>query len=808
MLNLYNNAKSSVERIFGTFNINAELSEKSIKNILNLCRALLIPSAFSPCLILENNYNAVSQKLNNYYESICNENREKQEIEKVFTSGIYEYNCIQALNEWNVAQSSWILSRHSKQKKLLKEVAAFCVMPNAVTKENIINWYQRLINFNKLHNDNMTCGNELRYILNELGSDFKQAIDKTDSVYNAISVYNYNEIRTILNAFKNINLAQLGNDVNCAENYILKWNEFSDIFKVNIDNEQSNNWLDRTVNTLNNISKNIDKLYAVTEYNAKREQLANEQLECICNAVESGSVNKENAVDAFRCNVYYALALKYISVEESLSTFRSNSFEQTIKEYHALIDEYSKLTVQELVAKLSSQVPVSGSAGASSSELGILKRAIKSNGRMMSIRKLFNEIPALLRRLCPCMLMSPISVAQYIDPSFPKFDLVVFDEASQLPTSEAVGTIARGENVVVVGDPNQLPPTSFFKSNRIDEENIENEDLESLLDDCLSISMPQMYLKWHYRSRHESLIAYSNMKYYDNKLYTFPSPNDRVSAVKLVHIDGYYDKGGTKQNKAEAEAVVNEIIRRLSDEQLRTKSIGVVTFNIIQQNLIEDMLADEFSKKPELEKYDSESAEPVFVKNLENVEGDERDVILFSVGYGPDKDGKVSMNFGPLNRDGGWRRLNVAISRARQEMIVYSTLTPEQIDLSRTRALGVEGLKGFLKFAGQNRNIVIPDGKVSVHNDNRVIEEIAKEIEKLGYKVNCNIGCSEYKIDIGIVDPENPDSYLLGILADGENCKIPQHLKIDLYYSPMCLQVLAGKLCVYGLLIGSMIRLV
>ena len=193
LLNLYNNAKSSVERIFGTFNINAELSEKSIKNILNLCRALLIPSAFSPSLILENNYNAVTQKLNNYYESICNENREKQEIEKVFTSGIYEYNCIQALNEWNVAQSSWILSRHSKQKKLLKEVATFCVMPNAVTKENIINWYQRLINFNKLHNDNMTCGNELRYILNELGSDFKLAIDKTDSVYNAISVYNYNE---------------------------------------------------------------------------------------------------------------------------------------------------------------------------------------------------------------------------------------------------------------------------------------------------------------------------------------------------------------------------------------------------------------------------------------------------------------------------------------------------------------------------------------------------------------------------------------------------------------------------------------
>lgn len=769
MLNLYNNAKASIDRVFSSLNLSTIYSKKTISDILNLCKALLIPSAFSSSLVLDNNYNMLTQRLLNYYQSRNNESSEKQEIEKVFTSGIYEYNSVLALNEWNTAQSSWILSRNSKQKKLLKEIAQYCIMPGAVTKENIVNWYQRLININKLHSENLSCENELSYFINELGSDYKQALNKSNAVYNALSIYNENDKRTIITAIKNVNLSQLANDINCVSDYIVNWTQLAQNFKIN-SSEQDNNWLNSTYEILDCVSKNIDKLYAVTEYNAKREQLKNENLECVCNAVESGKVDKKDAVYAFNCNVYYALALKYISADESLASFRSNSFEQTISEYHALIDEYSQLTIQELVATLSAQVPVSGTASASS-ELGILKRAIKSNGRMMSIRKLFNEIPALLRRLCPCMLMSPISVAQYIDPSFPKFDLVVFDEASQLPTSEAVGTIARGENVVVVGDPNQLPPTSFFKSNRIDEENIENEDLESLLDDCLSISMPQMYLKWHYRSRHESLIAYSNMKYYDNKLYTFPSPNDRVSAVKLIHIDGYYDKGGTKQNEAEAQAVVNEIIRRLSDEELRTKSIGVVTFNIIQQNLIEDMLADEFAKHPDLEKLDSESAEPVFVKNLENVQGDERDVILFSVGYGPDKDGKVSMNFGPLNRDGGWRRLNVAISRARQEMIVYSTLTPEQIDLSRTRALGVEGLKGFLKFAGQNRNIVIPDEQISKSVDNTVIEEIAKEIEKLGYKVNCNIGCSEYKIDIGVVDPENPDNYILGILADGENCK-------------------------------------
>lgn len=771
LLNLYNNAKTSAERIFDGLNLNRNYSKNSVANLLNLCKALLIPSAFSPNLVLDSNYKILVEKLSAYYNNVCVENNEKQELEKVFTSGIYQYNSAQALNDWNIAQSSWFLSRNSKQKKLLKEITQYCIAPDAVTKENIVNWYQRLIGLNKLHNDNISCSNELNFILVELGNDFKKATDKCDSVYNALIPYNDYERKTVLSSFGRINLSQLANDVNCLGNYLQNWNGFDALVKINSNDNFDTDLLAESKIMLENVSKNIDRLYAVTEYNAKREQLKYDGVECVCNAVESGIINKSEAVSAFKCNVYYALALRYISSDESLSSFRSNTFEQTIKEYHALIDEYSRLTIQELAATLSAQVPVSGSAGASSSELGILKRAIKSNGRMMSIRKLFNEIPALLRRLCPCMLMSPISVAQYIDPSFPKFDLVVFDEASQLPTSEAVGTIARGENVVIVGDPNQLPPTSFFKSNRIDEENIENEDLESLLDDCLSISMPQMYLKWHYRSRHESLIAFSNMKYYDNKLYTFPSPNDRVSAVKLVHIDGYYDKGGTKQNRAEAEAVVNEIIRRLSDEELRKKSIGVVTFNIIQQNLIEDMLADEFSKHPELEKIDSESAEPVFVKNLENVQGDERDVILFSVGYGPDKDGKVSMNFGPLNRDGGWRRLNVAISRARYEMTVYSTLTPEQIDLSRTRALGVEGLKGFLKFAGQNRNIVIPDGSAVSSKSNIVISEISAEIEKLGYKVNCNIGCSEYKIDIGIVDPDNPDNYLLGILADGENCK-------------------------------------
>ncbi|MBQ9897824.1 MAG: DUF3320 domain-containing protein, partial [Ruminococcus sp.] len=292
------------------------------------------------------------------------------------------------------------------------------------------------------------------------------------------------------------------------------------------------------------------------------------------------------------------------------------------------------------------------------------------------------------------------------------------------------------------------------------------EDLESVLDDCLALSMPQKHLLWHYRSRHESLIAYSNAKYYENKLYTFPSPDDQVSEVSWVHVEGYYDKGSTKQNKAEAQAIVAEISRRLADPELRKLSIGVVTFSMPQQNLIDDLLMDAFRADPQLEQWANEMYEPILIKNLENVQGDERDVIMFSVGYGPDKEGKVSMNFGPLNRDGGWRRLNVAISRSKCQMIVFSVITPDQIDLSRTRSDGVEGLKGFLEFAAKGRSaLAVRGGTASAKNG--FGEAVAAELEKLGYQAKCSVGCSDYRIDVAVVNPDKPDTYILGINCCG-----------------------------------------
>jgi hypothetical protein len=531
------------------------------------------------------------------------------------------------------------------------------------------------------------------------------------------------------------------------------------------------NWISEEIARCDAIIDNADNLREWVIWNKAVDVAKQAGLDPLVKAYVSG-MEHDSVLPAFRKTIYKGLAIEAIDSDESLNFFSGNDFNRKIQQFEKIDKELVDLAKSEIYCKLASQVPNFTSYSVGNSETGILQRAIRSGGRGISIRKLFEQIPNLLPKLCPCMLMSPISVAQYLDPNRKPFDLVVFDEASQLPTSKAVGALARGENAVIVGDPNQMPPTSFFASNVSDEDSIEEEDLESILDDCLALNMPQTHLLWHYRSSHESLIAFSNSRFYDNKLYTFPSVNDRESRVHMVHVDGVFDRGGKRTNQAEAEAVVKEIIRRCYDKTCSDKSVGVVTFNISQQNLIDDLLTEACKNDSQLEEWAYNSKEPVFIKNLENVQGDERDVILFSIGYGPDKSGKVTMNFGPLNRDGGWRRLNVAVSRARYEMIVYATLTPDQIDLSRTASEGVAALKEFMEFAESNHLVKTETNAGITSNDTDGVSlEICKVLHDKGYETDCLIGESAYKVDIGVIDPKNPDKYLLGILLDGRTYK-------------------------------------
>lgn len=529
-------------------------------------------------------------------------------------------------------------------------------------------------------------------------------------------------------------------------------------------------WLVSAARQCANWAAHLDGLRDWCVWNRTRAQAMAQGLSPLVEAYESGSLPNEDVQNSFQKAFYRACMLYILERESALSGFSGPLFEEQIRRFGETTKHLRALTRQETVARLSANIPDFSGSLAQSSETGILKRAIRSNGRGLSIRSLFTQIPRLLPRLCPCMLMSPISVAQYLDPAMKPFDLVIFDEASQVPTSEAVGALARGENAVIVGDPKQMPPTSFFTSSTPDDdETVEQQDLESILEDCLAASVPEMHLSWHYRSRHESLITFSNIRYYDNGLRTFPSPANLISRVTLVPVDGFYDRGNTKQNAAEARAVVEDILRRLNDPALAQKSIGVVTFNSAQQNLIDDLLMEAFAKHPELEETAKKCHEPIFIKNLENVQGDERDVILFSICYGPDKSGRVAHNFGPLNQAGGWRRLNVAVSRAREEMTVYSTLRPEQLDLSRTRAEGVAGLKAFLSFAQNGPQSLAHLQSETGDAGRSLSDQIATRLRACGFQVQTHIGSSKYKIDAAIVHPHKKDTFLLGILCNGES---------------------------------------
>lgn len=507
----------------------------------------------------------------------------------------------------------------------------------------------------------------------------------------------------------------------------------------------------------------LDMLPVWMRFLEPRKALINNGLEDAVRLFDSGFTGDQVST-AFLRGFFKRSAQDKIDEDPTLSRFNGVLFSQVIENYRKESAFFRQLTQDEIISRLTSRIPFDSRDPIISSELTYLKKRIASKGRGVTIRSILENIPNLLPVICPCILMSPLSVAQFIPMESPKFDLVVFDEASQIPTSEAVGAIARAKSVIVVGDPKQMPPTDFFSASVVGEDEVDADDLDSILDDCIALSMPSHHLEWHYRSSHESLISFSNKEFYDNSLVTFPSVDNQVSRVSLRQVKGIYDYGKSRTNKVEAQAIVDEVTNILRTED--KPSIGIIAFSMSQSNLIEDLLMDVLSKDPFLETKAFSGEEPLFVKNLENVQGDERDVILFSVGYGPDERGSVSMNFGPLNKVGGERRLNVAVTRARREMIVFSSLDPDQIDLRRTNATGALELKHFLEYS-RKWSPVSAGSRDSISSD--MVASIAKSLSEYGYSVHSDVGSSDFKLDLAIVDPDNSLSYCLGIIIDGMN---------------------------------------
>lgn len=504
-----------------------------------------------------------------------------------------------------------------------------------------------------------------------------------------------------------------------------------------------------------------------------REEAISLGLQGLVASLEAGQVGIDSVANHFEYSYRSWWLKRTVDNDAQLRSFSSSDHERKIREFRDADTRFQRLTQDYIAATLSGRVPSSTSiAIGAESEMGKLRRELQKQRRHMPVRQLMQGLPTLLPKLKPCLLMSPLSVAQYLAAGHSQFDVVVFDEASQIAVWDAVGVIARGKQLVVVGDPKQLPPTNFFGRSTDDGDGTDEqqiEDLESILNECLGAGMNRLTLKWHYRSRHESLIAFSNVRYYESELVTFPSPVTDDVAVRFVPVAGVYDRGGSRTNRAEAEAIVDAIEKHYLKEGSDGLTMGVVTFNQTQQSLIATLLEARRTKNARLDKLLSQKvSEELFIKNLENVQGDERDIILFSITYGPDAAGKVTMNFGPLNGEGGHRRLNVAISRARHGVVIFSTLKPEQIDLARVRAAGVRDLKHYLEFAKRGpRALVEQSVPTGLAPDSPFETAVIGLLRDKGWVVHPQVGCSGYRVDLGVVDPRAPGRYLLGVECDG-----------------------------------------
>ena len=400
-------------------------------------------------------------------------------------------------------------------------------------------------------------------------------------------------------------------------------------------------------------------------------------------------------------------------------------------------------------------------------QLGVLRREFQKKTRHLAVRRLMREAGRAIQTVKPVLMMSPLSIAKYIPPGSVDFDLVVFDEASQVRPVEALGAIIRGRQAVVVGDSKQLPPTSFFDrmADGGEEEASRTADLESILGMFCAQGARERMLRWHYRSRHESLITVSNHEFYDNRLVVFPSPDaGKVDTGLLFHHnpEASYQRRGI--NTAEAKTVALAVMKHA--REVPELTLGVAAFSNVQARRIEDEVDILRRRDPSREEFfASHPEEPFFVKNLENVQGDERDVILISIGYGKIDGAYLPMNFGPLNRDGGERRLNVLITRARRRCIVYCNFVGADLDLRRSGARGVQALKTFLEYA-QHGVIDVP-AATGKEADSPFEEAVAARLRALGHDVEHQIGSAGFFIDLAVVDPERPGRYLLGIECDG-----------------------------------------
>ncbi|GAA1298257.1 DUF3320 domain-containing protein [Pseudonocardia xinjiangensis] len=484
-------------------------------------------------------------------------------------------------------------------------------------------------------------------------------------------------------------------------------------------------------------------------------------------AVLAGSLDPDDARRSFE------LGLARASIAERLRTTGLESFDAGAHERSIARFVTASRAVRNHLATVVPQQVLSArgfNPRAAGGQVGQLQRQLTTRRGGMKVRELMSTFGDVITRALPCVLVSPDSLSRFFPATAGLFDIVVFDEASQVRVADAIGAMGRARSVVIVGDSMQMPPTSFaessFGSDDLDAESSTDmvEDEESILTECVQARVERHRLSWHYRSQDESLIAFSNHHYYDGGLSSFPAPATGDTGISLRRVDGHFHRSGSRAtlrtNPVEAEAVVSEIWQRFAESPDVAPSLGVVTFNQQQRTLIEGRLRDIGDQRV----IDAlEDPDGLFVKNLENVQGDERDVILFSTAFSVNDKGVLPLNFGPLNRAGGERRLNVAVSRARRQVIVFSSFYPGQLRTEETSSVGLRHLRTYLEMAAHGPSVLPRTAQRSTVPD-RHREEIASRLRDRGVEVQTNVGLSEFAIDLVLGDPEKPR---VAVLLDG-----------------------------------------
>lgn len=571
-------------------------------------------------------------------------------------------------------------------------------------------------------------------------------------------------------------LAELRQALRQLESAECTWCELTQAPECNLGGQELKTHIDQWIQRGQQVEQDLPKLRQVARLNKAIQALESKGLDELADHL------KHQQLTPAQVEASLQLALCAQSIEERLAAFELDNFDavaqqgltqNTNENWQQVRDMYR----QVLPAKL---FEARGWTNQPDQDTQQLRMRLDAKRNSASIRTLFSKYGQQILNATPCVMASPASLATHIEPGALMFDLVVFDEASQVTVPQAMGAIGRAKAAVIVGDNKQMPPTNFFAANQDDDMDEDGEtinDLESILDEAMEVRLPNLMLTWHYRSQTESLIAFSNQHYYSNKLATLPAAGQmpgtgifwrRVNGHFMRKADPNYQENKQNTNEVEAKAIVEEISRRLNDPLTKDQSLGVVTMNAKQMDLITTLLEE--SDDPLIaEHMPGEGVAPdktIFVKNLENVQGDERDVILMSVGFSktPLKD-RLPLNFGPLNRQGGQRRLNVAVTRARTAVVVFASFDPEDMQLTKNSAQGLQDLRDYLLLA---RDGVKLNG--STHADRQEIllrDLLAKALRKRGWEVESDYGLSAYKVDIALRKP-GQENWQFALIMDSQ----------------------------------------